>query len=91
VVSYEVVFTKQVQMLGLHVLRSYAQEELTDGSETKTDSFIMLLTELLGEMFLVMQTTLKVLYGISLTTSLSKFLQNRVVLSDIVVTPGAFK
>ncbi|PUZ60513.1 hypothetical protein GQ55_4G135500 [Panicum hallii var. hallii] len=46
-------------MLGLHVLKSYAQEELTEGSETKTDSFMMLLTELLGEMFLVIQTTLK--------------------------------
>ncbi|OEL32096.1 hypothetical protein BAE44_0006885 [Dichanthelium oligosanthes] len=49
----------QVQMLGLHVLRSYAQKELTEGSETKTDSFMMLLAELLGNVFLVMQTTLK--------------------------------
>ncbi|XP_039843667.1 protein SWEETIE-like isoform X8 [Panicum virgatum] len=49
----------QVHMLGLHVLRSYAQKELTEGSETKTDSFMMLLTELLGDVFLVMQTTLK--------------------------------
>ena len=51
-------------MLGLHVLRSYAQKELTEGSETKIDSFVMLLTELLGDLFLVMQTTLKVLYRI---------------------------
>ena len=78
-------------MLGLHVLRSYAQKELTEGSETKTDSFMMLLTELLGDVFLVMQTTLKVLYGILLTIQLLKFLQNRVLLSDIVVTPGMFK
>jgi len=78
-------------MLGLHVLRSYAQKELTEGSETKTDSFMMLLTELLGDVFLVMQTTLKVLYGILLTIQLLKFLQNRVVLSDIVVTSGMFK
>jgi len=81
----------QVHMLGLHVLRSYAQKELTEGSETKTDSFMMLLTELLGDVFLVMQTTLKVLYGILLTIQLLKFLQNRVLLSDIVVTPGMFK
>jgi len=78
-------------MLGLHVLRSYAQKELTEGAETKTDSFMMLLTELLGDVFLVMQTTLKVLYGILLTIQLLKFLQNRVLLSDIVVTPGMFK
>jgi len=64
VVSYEIVFTKQMHMLGLHVLRSYPQEELTEGSETKMDSFMMLLTELLGDLFLVMQTTLKVLYRI---------------------------
>jgi hypothetical protein len=51
-------------MLGLHVLRSYAQKELTEGSETKIDSFVMLLMELLGDLFLVMQTTLKVLYRI---------------------------
>ncbi|KAJ1259294.1 hypothetical protein BS78_10G142900 [Paspalum vaginatum] len=49
----------QMNLLGLHVLRSYAQKELTEGSETKTDSFMMLLTELLGDVFLVMQTTLK--------------------------------
>ncbi|CAL5053041.1 unnamed protein product [Urochloa decumbens] len=49
----------QVRMLGLHVLRSYAQKELTEGAETKTDSFMMLLTELLGDVFLVMQTALK--------------------------------
>ncbi|CAD6336683.1 unnamed protein product [Miscanthus lutarioriparius] len=49
----------QMRMLGLHVLRSYPQEELTEGSETKMDSFMMLLTELLGDLFLVMQTTLK--------------------------------
>jgi len=48
-----------VHMLGLHVLRSYAQKELTEGAETKTDSFMMLLTELLGDVFLVMQATLK--------------------------------
>lgn len=53
-----------MHMLGLHVLRSYAQKELTEGSETKMDSFMMLLTELLGDLFLVMQTTLKVLYRI---------------------------
>ncbi|CAN6221242.1 unnamed protein product [Urochloa humidicola] len=50
---------QQVRMLGLHVLRSYAQKELIEGSETKTDSFMMLLTELLGDVFLVMQTALK--------------------------------
>ncbi|XP_039805913.1 protein SWEETIE-like isoform X1 [Panicum virgatum] len=49
----------KVHMLGLHVLRSYAQMELTEGAETKTDSFMMLLTELLGDVFLVMQATLK--------------------------------
>ncbi|KAF8667911.1 hypothetical protein HU200_052539 [Digitaria exilis] len=49
----------QVRMLGLHVLKSNAQKELTEGSETKTDSFVMLLAELLGDVFLVMQTTLK--------------------------------
>jgi len=53
-----------MHMLGLHVLRSYAQKELTEGSETKIDSFVMLLMELLGDLFLVMQTTLKVLYRI---------------------------
>jgi len=53
-----------MHMLGLHVLRSYAQKELTEGSETKMDSFMMLLMELLGDLFLVMQTTLKVLYRI---------------------------
>lgn len=50
-------------MLGVHVLRSYAQKEVTEGSETKMDSFMMLLTELLGDVFLVMEATLKVLYG----------------------------
>ncbi|TKV98793.1 hypothetical protein SEVIR_9G583700v4 [Setaria viridis] len=49
----------QVHLLGLHVLRSYAQKELTEGSESQKDSFMMLLTELLGDVFLVMQTTLK--------------------------------
>lgn len=61
-------------MLGLHVLKSNAQKELTEGSETKTDSFVMLLAELLGDVFLVMQTTLKVQYGILLIIRLSKFL-----------------
>ena len=64
VVSYEIVLTNQVHMLGLQVLRSYAQKELTEGSETKLDSFMMLLTELLGDLFLVMETTLKVLYRV---------------------------
>ncbi|WVZ80108.1 hypothetical protein U9M48_027611 [Paspalum notatum var. saurae] len=49
----------QVNLLGLHVLKSYAQKELTEGSDTKIDSFMMLLTELLGDVFLVMQTALK--------------------------------
>jgi hypothetical protein len=66
VISYEIVFTKQVHLLGLHVLRSYAQKELSEGSESQKDSFMMLLVELLGDVFLVMQTTLKVLYGILL-------------------------
>ncbi|KAL6876470.1 hypothetical protein ACP4OV_013042 [Aristida adscensionis] len=48
----------QVQMLGLHVLRSCAQKELTEGSETR-HLFMMLLGELLGDVFSVMQTTLK--------------------------------
>ncbi|XP_062228917.1 protein SWEETIE-like isoform X3 [Phragmites australis] len=49
----------QVQMLGIHVLRSCAQKELTEGSETKMHSFMMLLGELLGDVFSVMQTRLK--------------------------------
>lgn len=61
-------------MLGLHVLKSYAQKELTEGSETKTDSFMMLLAELLEDVFFVMKTTLKVLHGILLIIRLSKFL-----------------
>ncbi|XP_062179055.1 protein SWEETIE-like isoform X2 [Phragmites australis] len=49
----------QVQMLGIHVLRSCAQKELTEGSETTTHSFMMFLGELLGDVFSVIQTTLK--------------------------------
>ncbi|KAK3132983.1 hypothetical protein QOZ80_6AG0530430 [Eleusine coracana subsp. coracana] len=49
----------QVQMLGVHALRSCAQKELAEGSETKTRYFMVLLGELLGDVFLVLQVTLK--------------------------------
>ncbi|KAL6603995.1 hypothetical protein ACP70R_044356 [Stipagrostis hirtigluma subsp. patula] len=49
----------QVQMLGVHVLRSCAQKELTEGSETSTHPFMMLLGELLGDLFSIVQNTLK--------------------------------
>jgi hypothetical protein len=47
-------------MLGVHSLRSCAQSELAEGSETKTHYLMMLLGELLGDVFFVMQATLKV-------------------------------
>jgi hypothetical protein len=47
-------------MLGAHSLRSCAQSELAEGSETKTHYLMMLLGELLGDVFFVMQATLKV-------------------------------
>jgi hypothetical protein len=53
-------------MLGVHSLRSCAQSELAEGSETKTRYLMMLLGELLGDVFLVMQATLKVPIGILL-------------------------
>ncbi|KQK18234.1 hypothetical protein BRADI_1g39436v3 [Brachypodium distachyon] len=49
----------QVQMLGIHVLKTCAQKELTEVLQTKTNSFMMLLGELLGDVVSVMQTTLK--------------------------------
>ena len=78
-------------MLGIHVLRSCAQKELTEGSETTTHSFMMFLGELLGDVFSVIQTTLKVLFGMLLIMILLKFLQHRVVFSDKLLTPGMFK
>uniref|UniRef100_A0ACD6A9T3 Uncharacterized protein n=1 Tax=Avena sativa TaxID=4498 RepID=A0ACD6A9T3_AVESA len=49
----------QVQMLGIHVLKTYAQRELTEASQTKTHSFMMFLGELLEDVFHLMQTALK--------------------------------
>ncbi|GJN34320.1 hypothetical protein PR202_gb22970 [Eleusine coracana subsp. coracana] len=46
-------------MLGVHALRCCAQKELAEGSETKTRYFMVLLGELLGDVFLVFQVTLK--------------------------------
>ncbi|KAG8094444.1 hypothetical protein GUJ93_ZPchr0012g20299, partial [Zizania palustris] len=51
--------TIQVQMLGIHVLKICAQRELTEGLQTMTHSFVVLLVELLGEVFSVMQNALK--------------------------------
>ena len=50
-------------MLGIHVLKTCAQRELTEASQTKTQSFMMLLGELLEDVFYLMQTALKVLCG----------------------------
>lgn len=50
-------------MLGIHVLKTCAQRDLTEGSQTKTHSFMIILGELLGDVFTVMQATLKVLFG----------------------------
>jgi hypothetical protein len=50
-------------MLGIHVLRTCAQRELTEASHTKTHSFMILLGELLEDVFYLMQTALKVLSG----------------------------
>ncbi|CAM0910461.1 unnamed protein product [Alopecurus aequalis] len=49
----------QVQMLGINVLKTCAQRELTEASQTKTQSFMMLLGELLEDVFHLMQTALK--------------------------------
>ncbi|VAI77069.1 unnamed protein product [Triticum turgidum subsp. durum] len=49
----------QVQMLGIHVLKTCAQRELTEVSQTETHSFMILLGELLGDVFDLMQTALK--------------------------------
>ncbi|KAM0896259.1 hypothetical protein ACQ4PT_023313 [Festuca glaucescens] len=49
----------QVQMLGIHVLKTCAQRELTEASQTKSHSFMMLLGELLEDVFYLMQTALK--------------------------------
>jgi hypothetical protein len=50
-------------MLVIHVLKTCAQRELTEASQTKTHSFMILLGELLEDVFYLMQTALKVLYG----------------------------
>ncbi|XP_047080825.1 protein SWEETIE isoform X2 [Lolium rigidum] len=49
----------QVQMLVIHVLKTCAQRELTEASQTKTHSFMILLGELLEDVFYLMQTALK--------------------------------
>ncbi|TVU08978.1 hypothetical protein EJB05_42408 [Eragrostis curvula] len=49
----------QAQMLGIHALRSCAQKELAEGSEIKGQSFMIFLGELLGDVFSVLQATLK--------------------------------
>jgi hypothetical protein len=50
-------------MLVIHVLKTCAQRELTEASQTKTHSFMILLGELLEDVFYLMQTALKVLCG----------------------------
>ncbi|XP_006656123.1 protein SWEETIE isoform X2 [Oryza brachyantha] len=49
----------QVQMLGIHILKVSAQRELTEGSQTTIHSFMVLLVELLGDVFSVIQIALK--------------------------------
>uniref|UniRef100_A0A0D9WQP4 HEAT repeat-containing protein n=1 Tax=Leersia perrieri TaxID=77586 RepID=A0A0D9WQP4_9ORYZ len=60
--------TIQVQMLGVHVLKVCAQRELTEGSQTTTHSFMVLLMELLGDVFAVIHIALKDQMWHSLTT-----------------------
>ncbi|XP_072983205.1 protein SWEETIE isoform X2 [Typha latifolia] len=50
----------QVQMLGLHVLKDTAQRELVEDSHERSPSFFLLLAgELLGDIFYLIQLTLK--------------------------------
>lgn len=51
----------QLQALGLHMLKTVAQRELAEDSRRKDHSFILLLSgELLGNLFLFLDKTLKV-------------------------------
>ena len=61
-------------MLGIHVLKTCAQRELTEVSQTETHSFMILLGELLGDVFDLMQTALKVLFVSVLILILLTFL-----------------
>ncbi|KAJ3692210.1 hypothetical protein LUZ60_012560 [Juncus effusus] len=49
----------QVQILGLHVLKTLAQRELTKGAQAKSSYFTLLLGELLQDIFDLLHNTLK--------------------------------
>lgn len=53
---------KQVQKIGLHVLKTVAQKELAEGSHKKNSSFLFFAGEILEDVFLLTQNTLKVLF-----------------------------
>ncbi|OAY83386.1 HEAT repeat-containing protein 5A [Ananas comosus] len=50
---------KQVQKIGLHVLKTVAQKELAEGSHKKNSSFLFFAGEILEDVFLLTQNTLK--------------------------------
>lgn len=47
-------------MLGLHVLKTLAHSELAEGTHKKSSPFVLLLGELLGDIFGLLHNTLKV-------------------------------
>ncbi|KAJ0962918.1 hypothetical protein J5N97_028040 [Dioscorea zingiberensis] len=50
----------QVQIIGLHVLKSFAQREVTDGTDMETRSFFCAFAgEFFGDIFLIIQNTHK--------------------------------
>ncbi|KAJ4781926.1 HEAT repeat-containing protein [Rhynchospora pubera] len=49
----------QVNMLGLHVLKTLAHRELAEGNHRKSSTFVLLLGELLGDIFNLLRKTLK--------------------------------
>jgi hypothetical protein len=78
-------------MLGIHVLKTCAQRELTEVSQTETHSFMILLGELLGDVFDLMQTALKVLFAAVLILILLTFLRNQMACFDSFPSPELFK
>lgn len=49
-------------MLGLHVLKTLAHRELAEGKHKKSSLFVLLLGELLGDIFDLLHNTLKVTF-----------------------------
>lgn len=78
-------------MLGIHVLKTCAQRELTEVSQTETHSFMILLGELLGDVFDLMQTALKVMFVAVLIFILLIFLRNYMACFDNSTPPELFK